>query len=206
MRSLSLIGFIVSNMLPIFAVFYFDWKPFDLVLIYWAESLILGFYTVLKMLYVDTPNVRSDIAVFSEIPTFAGAYSIFCIIIGIAILRIFNQFPVLSGDEFFPKLAFVTHLFKLCFVERKWVCLSIFLGYGVSFVCDYMKGQQYFRAYLGKLMVLPMLRCIALAVLFYYALCVTGSLQSSMASAKIICLKIGFDVFFGFLERRRAVL
>lgn len=205
-RSLSLTGFIVSNTLPIFAVFYFDWSVFDLVIIYWMESLILGFYTVMKMLYVDTANVYSDIEVFKAIPFFTAVYIGLCYVIGLGILKVFNQLPALSGDEPFPQLIFAKRLLEYSIINRKWIWIPIFISYGVSFVSDYMKGGQYFRANLGKLMILPIVRSITLVVMFYCVLCNTDNLWTVSTLMKMICLKIVFDLFFDFLGRRKAVL
>jgi hypothetical protein len=69
-----------------------------------------------------------------------------------------------------------------------------------------MKGERYFRANLGKLMVLPILRGITLVVLFYWVLCNTDKLWTLSTLVKIICLKIAFELFFDFLGRRKAIL
>ena len=41
---------ILSNCLPIIGALFFNWNLSNLLLLYWAESGVIGFYTLLKMI------------------------------------------------------------------------------------------------------------------------------------------------------------
>ena len=45
----SLIFIIAANSIPIIGVIFLKWNPFMILFIYWGESLIIGFFNLLKM-------------------------------------------------------------------------------------------------------------------------------------------------------------
>jgi len=45
----SSIVLILANLVPLAGVLYFDWSVFDILLLYWAESVIIGIVNVLRM-------------------------------------------------------------------------------------------------------------------------------------------------------------
>ena len=40
----------LANLMPLIGVLFFDWNAKTILLIYWAESAIIGFFTIIKML------------------------------------------------------------------------------------------------------------------------------------------------------------
>jgi len=50
MKSFFLIPLILLNALPIYGVLEWGWKSFDLIFLYWLENVIIGAFTVLRML------------------------------------------------------------------------------------------------------------------------------------------------------------
>jgi hypothetical protein len=47
-----------ANSIPVFGVIYAGWNPFMLLFIYWGESLIVGFFNLLRMLISGTIQDR----------------------------------------------------------------------------------------------------------------------------------------------------
>ena len=45
----SLPALILSNLVPVAGVILFDWNVSAILLLYWAENAIIGFFNVLKM-------------------------------------------------------------------------------------------------------------------------------------------------------------
>ena len=46
------IGFLVlANFIPVFGVLFLDWDVFYLLLLFWCENVIIGFFGILKMLF-----------------------------------------------------------------------------------------------------------------------------------------------------------
>ena len=47
--NLSLLALIGANLIPLVGIFLFDWDVTFIVILYWIENLIAGFYNILKM-------------------------------------------------------------------------------------------------------------------------------------------------------------
>ena len=54
-RRASLGLLVLVNLLPLVGVLWLDWDVAALMILYWSENLVLGFYTLLKMLTVSPP-------------------------------------------------------------------------------------------------------------------------------------------------------
>ena len=52
-RRASLALLVLVNLLPLVGVLYFDWDVAGLMVLYWSENLVLGFYTLAKMLIIS---------------------------------------------------------------------------------------------------------------------------------------------------------
>lgn len=46
---LSMLLLVAANSVPVIGVVFFKWNPFIILVIYWGESAIIGFFNVLKM-------------------------------------------------------------------------------------------------------------------------------------------------------------
>ena len=46
---IPIICLVAANAIPLYGVAFAGWDAFSIVLLYWAENLIIGFYNVLKM-------------------------------------------------------------------------------------------------------------------------------------------------------------
>ena len=49
---------LLANIPPIIGVLFFDWDPFAVVSLYWAETLIIGFYAILKIISAPERQIR----------------------------------------------------------------------------------------------------------------------------------------------------
>ena len=52
-RTVSLVALVVVNLIPLIGVLLWGWDVGSLVVLYWSENLILGGYTIVKMLAVS---------------------------------------------------------------------------------------------------------------------------------------------------------
>ena len=48
--TLPQIALLLANLIPVFGVLYLDWDVGSIIVLYWAENLVIGFYTILKIL------------------------------------------------------------------------------------------------------------------------------------------------------------
>lgn len=67
----SSIALILANLLPLVGVLYFDWLVLDVLLLYWAESVIIGLVNILRMAVSKSDNLLAAMLpqlVHGEIP------------------------------------------------------------------------------------------------------------------------------------------
>ncbi|MDH3417747.1 MAG: DUF6498-containing protein, partial [Gammaproteobacteria bacterium] len=46
----SAIVLIVANLVPLFGVLFLGWRVFDVIILYWAENVVIGVINVLRMI------------------------------------------------------------------------------------------------------------------------------------------------------------
>jgi len=56
LSNVSLIALLIANIIPLFGVLFLEWDAFSIVLLYWAENLVIGFYNVLKIAFAAVPR------------------------------------------------------------------------------------------------------------------------------------------------------
>src|SRR3989338_6196767 len=116
---------IFSNLVNIVAALYFNWSVFSLMIIFWCQSLIIGFFTILKMLFLKHVHWTARV---SGILNFAALYGIFHIIFLVLIIIFFSSSELISyliGSAvtitnpldfvfilFGPILFFINHLYS----------------------------------------------------------------------------------------------
>lgn len=90
--NLPLIVLVLMNIIPALGVLFFDWDVFVIVGIYWAESIIIGFYTLLKFIFAPS-RIVSIIKKLIGIPIFSLFYGFFISGYGVVIIFFFVVFP-----------------------------------------------------------------------------------------------------------------
>lgn len=88
----SLISILVSNLLPVLGVLFLGWDAFAIVLLYWIESMLVGFFLILKMAFGKTKLKWFDHIFFKlfQLPLFFGCFCIYSIVVGYLIHALFS--------------------------------------------------------------------------------------------------------------------
>jgi hypothetical protein len=215
--NISLIALVVANMLPIYGVFAFGWDAFSIVLLYWAENLIIGFYNILKMTVAFITNPLRNLGKIFLIPFFVIHYGGFVAVHGMFIFLLFGKD---RGGSMFPAghawpcfLVFVQLLIGI--IERCWttipkdmkfVFVSLFLSHGVSFVRNYLIAGEYKTSAQKDLMAQPYYRVVIMHIAILAGGIFTGMIGSPVGVLIVlIVLKTIIDVKF-HLRQHRAVV
>ena len=69
---------LLVDLLPIIAVLAFGWGATPLVALYWLENLVIGVFTVLRMIATLAGNIANVFAVLFIVPFFTLHYGMFC--------------------------------------------------------------------------------------------------------------------------------
>ena len=146
---------IVANLVPLIGAVAFDWDVASILLLYWSENVIIGFYTALKMAIAPMPVPPLHLAKLFMIPFFIVHFGGFCF--GhLMFLLIF-----LGGGHAEPS---VERFRELLPPGVLWPVLGLFVSHGVSFVHNHLLRGEYRRLPLPQLMIQPYGRIILLHV------------------------------------------
>src|SRR3989344_6345935 len=67
-RDLTIIPLILANVVPLIGVLFFNWSILFVLLYYWLESVVVGFFNVLKMAMASTESVQVSGGIAKAIP------------------------------------------------------------------------------------------------------------------------------------------
>ena len=220
MRSLpSSIVLIIANLAPVGGVLWLDWSVFEILLLYWTESVVIGFINVLRMAANQSDNLLAGFAfggtkapmtaVFEAagtqlparqgikafmIPFFALHYGVFCYGHLFAVVGIFSG-PGLGTsllDRIPPATEYVF-----------WIAVaSIFLSHLFSFVVNYLGKGEYKRIGLAALMQRPYGRIVVMHLTIIAGAGLVAWLRNPLPMLLVLVgVKIGFDLKLHNRER-----
>ncbi|MEE4192340.1 MAG: DUF6498-containing protein [Halieaceae bacterium] len=207
-RYLSLASLVVVNLLPVFGVFLFDWDVGALMVLYWSENLVIGFYTILRMLVVSPIG-----GVFSSL-FFLVHYGGFCAVHGlfVATMMLDMESNILGASNNWPfALIFVELLVDVIAAvlsvappEWLWGFLALVLSHGISFLQNFLLGGERSRVSLGKLMGAPYARMMVLHVaIIFGGFAVMALGQRLWMLLMLVALKLALDIVLHRREHRR---
>ena len=84
---LSLIG---ANLAPLIGVLVLGWDAGVVVLLYWVENLVLGVYTILRIVFARVPVPLFHAGKLFAIPFFTLHFGGFCAVHGLFIMALFE--------------------------------------------------------------------------------------------------------------------
>ena len=187
------------NFVPFFGVLFLGWKASMILLLYWMENIVVGFYNVFKMKLAKVPSpVVKGKTIFPTM-TFLINYSIFTAVHGasiLAFLLIDNQVdPETNGgmDIIFPSL-------DIFF----WVTVGLlFVSHGVSFVSNFLIKGECHNVQAVRLINQPIRRLIIMHMtIIIGAYLGTFAGEPLGALLALVTIKTGVDVAAHLKERK----
>ena len=203
---LSLLSLISANLIPVAGVFLFGWDVTYIVLVYWLENLIVGFFNVLKMSFFRMEQRAENLIKLFYIPFFCVHYGGFCAVHGFFLSTFFKigtgASPLASGGTWWGPFVFLQLLYSVIArfwasgpPELVWAVAGLFISHGVSFVENYIIGGEYRTSSLNKLMYQPYQRIVIMHVAILAGGIFIMKLNSPMPLMIIlVILKIAFDI------------
>lgn len=155
MFNLPVIALIFSNLVPIFGVIFLGWGFANIIFLYWFENIIIGIFTVLKMVLARNLTASRISPISASTPKyflvafFIVHYGLFTIGHGMFLLFLFGK-----------QINFQSSLLIAIF--------SMFLSHGISFIIYYLQPKTDLRTSPALLMFAPYPRVIVvhLTVIF----------------------------------------
>jgi hypothetical protein len=214
--SFSLSALIGANLIPLAGVFFFGWDVTFIVLLYWIENLIAGFYNILKMATLKISQAGKNTEKLFLIPFFCIHYGGFCAIHGVFLTYFFKigteSSPLANTNEWWGPLIFIQLLFSVIAKiwankppEMIWAVIGLFISHGVSFIENYILGKEYETSTLSKLMQQPYQRIFVMHLAILGGGIFVMKLNSPVPLMIIlILLKISFDLYLHKKSHRSA--
>ncbi|WP_146003543.1 DUF6498-containing protein [Kineobactrum sediminis] len=185
--TLALPALVAVNLLPLTGVVLLNWSVFDVLLLYWAENLIIGGFNVARLWVLF--RRCDDRSVLWLMPFFLLHYGLFTFGHLLALLA-FSQLQNGAWGE-------MSTVFAASF-------LALAVSHGISFFAYFLGRQEYQHVTHSQLMIAPYQRVMVLHVtILVGGLAVMWLGQPLFALALLVLLKIGIDVTTHVAEHRR---
>ena len=184
-HSPSTLVLVAANLIPLIGVLFLGWGMGNVMVLFWAESAIVGFYTLLKMAVVG------KFAVLLAGPFFVGHFGGF---MSIHFLFIYGMFLAagMKPSEEPPVLQALATLFAPLWPAL----LALLVSHGISFVLHFLRGGEYQRQTVSGLMTTPYRRIIVMQVAIIFGGFAAMLLNTPMpALLLLVALKIAADVY-----------
>jgi len=82
---------IILNAVPIYGVFMWDWKSFDLIFLYWLENIIIGVMMILRILARRYSHPIELAMPLFMAPFFSFHFGLFCYVHGMFVIGLFGK-------------------------------------------------------------------------------------------------------------------
>jgi len=192
---------IIANLVPFFGVLFFQWDIFTIFVIYWAESAIIGFFNVFKIII---SGLKNDFTKDGKIPPKETT---------LAFLIFMAPFFIIHyGGFMLGHLAFIIFIFgnnfasnsidkeTLSVVDPYNLLLSItvlFLSHLFSFYFNYLRKKEYLKVDNPMTQMFTPYKRI---VIMHVSILIGGGLAMTLNSdfyglIILILLKIAIDVY-----------
>lgn len=214
--SLSILALTAANLVPLGGVLYFGWDVISVVVLYWTENVVVGFYNVLKLALVKAGGEQPWLDKLGAIIFFCGHFGIFCAVHGILLLVIFNMgggIEALLSDEAQQSML-ATLLLPITAVARFWhvrppglglPILALVVSHGVSFIYNFCLEGEYARLTIDELVLQPYRRMLLLhAAIIAGGIPVVAFGSPPLLLVILVGLKIGLDIWL-HIKSHRAV-
>lgn len=120
---------IAVNLIPLAGVFFWNWDLFSLMVLYWMETAMIGFYQLVKIL------ITSPVLAVFLIPFFTFHFGMFMYVHFLFLSSFFGPPWVKALRDSVPAI-----LDRLLFQEGFWIpALALFISHGVSFFMHGLK-------------------------------------------------------------------
>ena len=198
--TLPQLALLLANLIPIFGVLYLDWDVASIIVLYWAENLVIGLYTILKML------VTGGIHALGRILFFCIHYGLFAIIHGAFVLELTDYAgisampaaetswpgPLVLIEELYN---LITRILSVAQQDVLWVLLAMLLSHGASFLLLFIGQGEYRETTPAKLMQAPYKRVAILHVAVILGAFLVIRLGSPIGLLlALVALKTGMDI------------
>jgi hypothetical protein len=194
---------LLVDLLPVIAVVFFGWKAVPLVALYWLENLVIGAFTILRMLGTIAANALNIPIALFMVPFFTVHYGMFCFGHGIFLSafaggKVGNAAPGFSGMQTLVDWALGTGPYMLWFVG------AIILVNAIFYIVDFIGRGDYRTTQLPVEMFAPYGRIVTLHVAIILGAGLMMAFGQPLLGVLIlIILRVVFGMILNMLRQRK---
>lgn len=195
-NNISKIFLVVSNLIPLYGVFFWGWNSTSIIFVYWMENIAIGSINILKIIKAKGEFHKEDLQgimkiertndknKFELIISFIFNYGLFTFVHGIFIKSFFG-IPNLT--TFFILTAF----------------LPLFISHLISYKTNFINNGEYLKVSPVKLSNQPYNRVLVMHLTLLFGGIVSNGLGNPLyALITMIMLKIILDLYLHYKEHR----
>ena len=178
---LVLIG---ANLVPLAGVLVFGWDLPTVMVLFWAESAVIGVFTAIKM------AITGKVWAIVGVPFFIGHFGGFMAMHFLLIYSLFIRGVRAAGPEPDARQALLKIFVPL------WIPLAaLFVSHGVSFVTNFIGRREFERTSMQALMAAPYSRIMAMQLALIFGGWVVLLLKNPVpALALLVVVKTAVDL------------
>ena len=179
---ISSLALVAANLIPLLGVLFDNWRIGEIMLLFWAESAVIGFYTLLKMWKIG----RWSVLFYG--PFFVGHYGGFMVVHLLFIYGLFGNALSSSGDI---QVAEVLRDFQ----QMTPALLAFFISHGISYFTNFISRHEYRGREINQQMGQPYKRIIIMHVTIIFGGFLVMALNTPLpALLLLIILKLLADL------------
>jgi len=213
--TLSIWALILANLIPIGGVLFLGWSAANVVLLYWAENLIVGFYGLLRIAAMPVESPIEHLGKVIMIPFFTLHFGGFCAMHGLFLMLLLGAggesepiFPHTSWPGPFVLIqllvSVVAHLWRTRPAEMTLPLIALFASHGVSFFENYVVGDERRSARGKEQMARPYKRIVITHVAILAGALPVMAFGAPVALlAVLVAMKLAFDLHHHIKSHRR---
>lgn len=197
--ALSPIFLVAANLLPLLGVLAWGWDVTSVVIFYWTENLIIGFYNLIKIL-----SKGSGKALFMSV-FFLAHYGGFCAGHGIFLVELFDlqsTMVPLPESNWFGPFAFLQliweaahYILTISPTYWLWGFGAMFMSHGFSFLTNWLLGGERNATDVDQLMIEPYKRIFVMHIVIIFGGLGIQALGSPLPLLLLlIALKVAVDL------------
>jgi hypothetical protein len=180
---------ILANSIPLFGVIFFGWNLFSILVLYWSENLVIGFYNIFRIMLAEGKSPRKipskntqGASKFFLVPFFIVHYGGFTLGHGVFVFALFGS--MVLGPNLGLNLSGI--LFGV---------LGLFISHGFSFFDNFLGKKEYLQISPQSAFISPYGRIVVMHLtILFGAFLVVIFRAPIMVLVLLIVLKIGLDI------------
>ncbi len=189
----SIVVLIVANLVPLAGALFGGWSVYEVVLLYWAENVVIGLYQIARMMAVMV--LRREGVMLLLAAFFVLHYGVFTMVHGHFVVGMLGPDPA-AGLESAVALLLAPEGLLLAL-------LALLASHGFAFTVHFLRGGEWRDAGLKELMVAPYARIVVLhLVILGGGLLLVTMGEPVAALALMVVLKIGIEIIAHVREHR----